>query len=191
MTFDFAAARNNMVESQVRTSDVTDYAIQDAMRLVERETLCPPGKLALAYADAEVPYAPGRALTRPREVAKLLQALQPRRGERALAIAAPYAALVLEAIGLTVDRLEDGDLGAPPAGQSWDVIICEGAVSSTPHAWVLALAEGGRLGLVERTGPVGKARLVVNGKAGLGAREVFDSTPPVLPEFALRPQFAF
>ncbi len=124
-------------------------------------------------------------------MAKLLQALQPRRGERALAIAAPYAALVLEAIGLTVDRLEDGDLGAPPAGQSWDVIICEGAVSSTPHAWVLALAEGGRLGLVERTGPVGKARLVVNGKAGLGAREGFDSTPPVLPEFALRPQFAF
>ncbi len=191
MTFDFAAARNNMVESQVRTSDVTDYAIQDAMRLVERERLCLPGKQALAYADAEPPYAPGRFLMRPREVAKLLQALQPRAGESALAIAAPYAAAVLESIGLTVERLDDGDLATPPAGRSYDVIICEGAVSAAPPTWIAALADGGRLGLVERNGPVGKARLVVNGATGLGARELFDSTPSVLPEFVAKPQFAF
>ncbi len=191
MTFDFAPARNNMVESQVRTSDVTDYGVQDAMRAVERETLCPPGKQSLAYADAEVPYAPGRALMRPREIAKLLQALRPRTGERALAIAAPYAAAVLEHIGLTVDRLDGNDLTKPPEGAPYDLIVCECAVAAIPPTWTSALADGGRLGVVERTGPVGKARLVVNGAGGLGARDVFDANTFVLPEFAAKPQFAF
>src|SRR5579862_957325 len=127
MTADFAAQRLNMVENQVRVADVTDYALQDAMRAAPRERLVPPAKAALAYADTEVEYAPGRWLMRPRDVAKLLHALRPRAGERALAIAAPYAAAVLEALGLAVAREEGSDLATPPAG-SFDVVVCEGAV---------------------------------------------------------------
>ncbi|MEI9964010.1 MAG: protein-L-isoaspartate O-methyltransferase [Caulobacteraceae bacterium] len=190
MTFDFAAARNNMVESQVRTSDVTDHAIQDAMRKVPREALCPPDRQALAYADVEVPYAPGRWLMRPRELAKLLQALRPRAGERALAIAAPYAAAVLEAMGLTVTQLSDGDL-SKPVGGDYDVILCEGAVSAVPPAWLAALGPGGRLAVVERAGAVGKARLYVKEADGLASREVFDATPPYLPGFEPKAAFAF
>jgi protein-L-isoaspartate(D-aspartate) O-methyltransferase len=190
MTFDFAAARQNMVDCQVRTADVTDPAIQDAMLATPRESLCPPGKAALAYADAEVPLGNGRWLMRPREVAKLLQALKPRAGERALAIAAPYAAVVLEAIGLKVDRLDGEDLLAA-APEVYDVVVCEGAVSAAPEAWLAALRPGGRLGVVERNGPVGKARLWLHGEAGLGAREVFDATPPILPGFERKPEFAF
>ena len=77
MTFDFRAARLTMVESQVRTADVTDLAITDAMRTAPREGLC-PDKAGLAYADAEIEYAPGLYLMRPREIGKLLQAVQPR-----------------------------------------------------------------------------------------------------------------
>ena len=168
MTFDFTSARNNMVDSQVRTSDVTDHDIQDAMRTVARELLLPPGKQALAYADVEVACGGGRWLMRPRDAAKLLQALRPRSGERALAIAAPYAAAVLEAMGLTVDRLDQGDLSAPP-GANYDVMICEGAVPAAPQAWIAALAEDGRLAVVERDGPVGKAKLYVRSGHGAGA----------------------
>src|SRR5579872_2174018 len=89
MSADYAAQRANMVESQVRVADVTDYAICDAMRAVAREALLAPERRYLAYADTEVQYAPGRWLLKPRDVAKLLQALRPRPGERALAIAAP------------------------------------------------------------------------------------------------------
>jgi hypothetical protein len=92
MSSDFAAARLNMVESQIRTADVTDLPLQDALRVVPRETLVPAGKGYLAYADADVEYAPGRWLLRPRDVGKLLQHLRPREGDKALAIAAPYAA---------------------------------------------------------------------------------------------------
>ncbi len=125
MSADFAAARLNMVESQVRPSDVTDHALQDAIRVVARESLLPAAKAFAAYADAEVEYAPGRWLMRPRDVTKLLQALGPRAGERALAIAAPYAAAVLDAMGVKVTRLDEGDLSVAPAG-AFDLIISEG-----------------------------------------------------------------
>jgi protein-L-isoaspartate(D-aspartate) O-methyltransferase len=190
MTFDFAAARQNMVDCQVRPADVTDLAIQDAMLAVARETLCPPGKTSLAYADVEIPCGEGRFLMRPRDVGKLLQALRPKTGEKALAIAAPYAAQVLEAMGLEVDRLDGENLLAAKTGL-YDVVICEGAVSAAPPAWLKALGEGGRLALVERDGPVGRARLYARTEQGIGARDVFDATPPVLPGFERKSQFAF
>src|SRR5580658_7959848 len=138
MSVDFAAQRAIMVESQVRVADVTDYAIQDAMRLVARETLLPAETAYLAYADTEVAYAPGRWLLKPRDVAKLIQALKPRAGERALAIAAPYAAAVLEAMGLTVTRLDEGDI--TQAQGHYDIVVCEGAVAKVPAPWCEALA---------------------------------------------------
>jgi protein-L-isoaspartate(D-aspartate) O-methyltransferase len=190
MPFDFAAARLNMVESQVRTADVTNPQIQDAMHAVEREALCPPDKISIAYADIEIPYGDGRWMMRPRDVGKVLMALNPRRGERALAIAAPYAAAVLERIGLQVSRVDGEDLTQVPAGL-FDVAVCEGAVDKAPDSWLQTLAPGGRLCVVERRGPVGKTRLYIRGESGIGSREVFDSAAPLLPQFLPRPSFAF
>ncbi|HEY8571064.1 protein-L-isoaspartate O-methyltransferase [Phenylobacterium sp.] len=187
---DPAAARLNMVESQVRTNDVTDVRLHDAMRALRREDFTPAGKAFLAYADAEVEYAPGRWLLKPRDVAKLLQAVRPMPGERALAIAAPYAAAVIETLGVAVTRLDGEDLTAVPAGE-FDVIVCEGAVARAPEAWQGALAMGGRLGVVERDGPVGKACIYVRAEDGVGRRELFDATPPVLAGFEAQHGFAF
>jgi len=190
MSSDFAAARLNMVESQIRTADVTDLPLQDALRVVPRETLVPAGKGYLAYADADVEYAPGRWLLRPREVGKLLQHLRPREGDKALAIAAPYAAAVLEKMGLEVTRLDGEDLTAV-SGSGYDVIICEGAVPRAPASWTKALAVGGRLGVVEREGPVGRAVIYVHAEDGVGRRAVFDATPPLMAGFTVEPGFAF
>lgn len=190
MSTDFAAARLNMVESQIRTADVTDLPLQDALRVVARETVVPPSKAYLAYADADIEYAPGRWLLRPREVGKLLQALKPREGEKALAIAAPYAAAVLEKMGLVVTRLEGDDLKTAPAG-TFDVIICEGAVAAAPKSWRDALAVGGRLGVVERTGPVGRAVIYLRAEDGVGRRLDFDASPPILAGFEVEPSFSF
>jgi protein-L-isoaspartate(D-aspartate) O-methyltransferase len=189
MSADFAAARGNMVDSQVRAQDVTNLAIQDAMRAIPRETLLPPERRFLAYADTEAQYAPGRWLLSPRDVSKLLQGLKPRAGERALAIAAPYAAAVLEAIGLHVTRLDEGDLKS--VSGLWDVIIVEGAVTKAHAAWTAALDVGGRLGVVERDGPVGRAMLYLRTEKALGVRPLFDSTPPILAGFEAERGFAF
>jgi protein-L-isoaspartate(D-aspartate) O-methyltransferase len=187
---DFAAARLNMVESQVRPSDVTDVRLHDAMRALRREDFLPPGKAHLAYADIAVEYAPGRSLLKPRDVAKLLQAVRPMPGERALAIAAPYAAAILEHLGLSVARLDEGDLSQAPDGP-FDVIVCEGAVGRAPPSWTGALALRGRLGVIERDGPVGKACIYLRAEDGVGRREVFDATPPVMAGFAVEHGFAF
>lgn len=185
---DFAAARLNMVESQVRTADVTDVRIHDAMRKLPRERFMPEAKAHLAYADIEVEYAPGRWLLKPRDVAKLVQALRPMPGEKALAISAPYAAAMIEELGLPVVRVEAGE--ALPDG-GFDVIVCEGAVARAPEAWTAALATNGRLGVVERDGPVGKACLYVRTEDGVGRRDLFDGFPPLLAGFEPRHGFAF
>ena len=205
MTFDFAQARVNMVENQVRTNDVTDLAVQDAMRAFPREILCAPGKQSLAYAEAPVAYAAGWFLMEPRDVAKLLQALAPKPHERAMAIAAPYAAALLALIGCEVSaRLPEGageivspvlaergvgvtagDLRALRTAGPFDLIVCEGGVDEIPSTWLDALAVGGRLAAVERKGPGGRARLVTRGDDGLLAkRDLFDSTPPQMAGFA-------
>jgi protein-L-isoaspartate(D-aspartate) O-methyltransferase len=187
---DLAAARLNMVESQVRTQDVTDVRIHDAMRTLPREQFVPAERSYLAYADIEVEYAPGRFLLKPRDVSKLLQELRPMPGERALAIAAPYAAAVVENLGLTVTRVDGADLSAVPPGE-FDMIIVEGAVARAPLAWLAALGSTGRLGLVERDGPVGKACLYMKADDGVGRRELFDATPPILAGFEAQHGFAF
>ena len=213
MTHEYGSARENMVENQVRTNDVTDLDIQDAMRAVARERFCAPGKAYLAYAESVVEYAPGWFLMEPRDVSKLLQAIRPKAGEKALAICAPYAAALLARMGLDVtSRLPEGeptraveaalaDMGVRTvagdvrsAGDEgpYDVIVCEGAVERPPQAWLDALAGGGRLAVVERMGPVGKARLYIRGDDGLLARrEVFDATPPIMQGFEAAPGFAF
>jgi protein-L-isoaspartate(D-aspartate) O-methyltransferase len=184
---DFAAARLNMVESQVRTADVTDVRLHDVMRELPRERFVPEGKGHLAYADIEVEYAPGRWLLKPRDVAKLVQAVRPMPGERALAISAPYAAALIEGLGVEVVQIDAAD--AP--GGEFDLVIAEGAVARAPEAWLRALAVGGRLGVVERAGMVGKGCVYVRAPDGIGRRELFDSFCPVLAGFEPHHGFAF
>ena len=208
---DFISARLNMVESQVRTNDVTDVDLVDAMRAIPRERFCPPGREHLAYAETEIEYAPGRWLLNPRDLGKLVFSVRPRPGERALAIAAPYAAAVLGRMGLEVTALEPaeddarvramlvgepvavvgGRLPEPPPG-AWDVIVAEGAVAAVPPAWIERLGPDGRLAAVERRGALGKAQLYVRaGEGSVARRSTFDATPPFIEGFQPAPTFQF
>ena len=206
---DYTSARLNMVESQVRTNDVTDATIHEAMRNLHRELYVLPTRAALAYADRFVEYAEGRWIMPPRDVAKLLHATRPQPGERALAIAAPYAAAVMARMGLRVTAMEDasadaharmalegegvevisGDLTGPEG--AWDLVVTEAALPSVPDAWLEAVAPEGRLAVVIRRGPVGKATVYTRAATAWSAREMFDSLPPWLPGFEPRPAFAF
>lgn len=207
---DMTAARKAMVDSQVRVNDVTDRALQAALLGVPREKFCAPGREFSAYAEVEVEIAAGRSLMEVREVAKLLQHAVPRDGERALAIAAPYAAAVLSRMGLKVTAQEADQavfdvvggaleeqhvqtVVAPldhPHGEGWDLIVSEGGVPVVPDAWLKALKPGGRALFVERDGRVGRAVMHVRGvDGGMSRRELFDAAPPVLD--VLRPVVAF
>lgn len=207
---DFAAARKVMVDSQVRVNDVTDRGLQAALLAVPRERFVPAERAFSAYAEVEPEIAAGRQLMLARDLSKLLMALAARPGETALAVAAPYAGAVLAQLGLNVTAQESeaavfevvgaplaeagvqtvvAPLNAPSAG-GYDIIICEGAVPGRPEAWLQALNVGGRMAVVERTGPVGKAVLYLRGEQGVSRRELFNAAPPVLAELAPEPVFA-
>ena len=63
--FDTATARRLMVEGQVRTADVTNGDLLDAMLTLPRERFLPPSLAPLAYLDSDIAIAKGRALLRP------------------------------------------------------------------------------------------------------------------------------
>ena len=75
----FRVARENMVKSQVQPTDVTDYAIIDAMLDIPRERFVPPAKRFAAYVDEDLDISaaargPGpRYLLEPSPFAKLVQ----------------------------------------------------------------------------------------------------------------------
>jgi protein-L-isoaspartate(D-aspartate) O-methyltransferase len=207
---DFAAARKVMVDSQVRVNDVTDRALQAALLAVPRERFVAADRAFSAYAEIEPEIAGDRRLMLARDLSKLLMALGAKEGERALCIAAPYAAATLARMGLNVTAQESdaavfevvgaalADEGvaaavAPlsePAGEGFDVIVSEAAVPGRPEAWLKALSVGGRLAVVERTGPAGKAVLYIRGEQGISRRELFNAAPPVLAELRPEPTFA-
>lgn len=78
---DFALQRKNMVESQVRPSDITDRRIMRAMLDIAREQFLPPSLRPVAYMDENVTIAGTvgrgsvRQLLAPRTLAKLVQLL--------------------------------------------------------------------------------------------------------------------
>ncbi|MFT3996902.1 MAG: protein-L-isoaspartate O-methyltransferase [Asticcacaulis sp.] len=208
---DYFAARQNMVESQVRVNDVTDPALQKAMRHIERERLVAPGQGFAAYGDVTPQIAPGRALMLPRDLAKLLHVLKPVAGQSVLAIGAPYAAAVLKHAGLDVTAQEaDGrvqtvvdpylkalgvklvsqDLKVPVAGE-YDIIITEGGVEEVPAEWFAALKLHGRLGVVVRKGALGTAKVFTRLQSGVSEAEAFNAAPDVLPGFAKSTAFVF
>lgn len=119
---DAAMQRKNMVESQVRPSDVTDRRIPRAMLSVPREQFVPPHLKSLAYIDNELVLTSGREPTRalmaPRTFAKLLQLADLAETDLVLDVgcATGYSAAVIASIAQTVVALEcDAGLAAAAA----------------------------------------------------------------------------
>ena len=108
----FATARQNMVDGQVRPSDVTDIRILDAMLAVPREAFVPEGKQALAYLDLDLDVsetgAAKRYLIQPAVLAKMLQAAEIKAGDRVLVVgcATGYAAAIVARLASEVTATE-------------------------------------------------------------------------------------
>ncbi len=208
---DFAAAREAMVENQLRPQGVTDDGVLRAMGAIEREKFLPRQTQPLAYADRSVAMGSGRFLSAPAVLGQLLTQMAPRPGQRALIVGAGtgYSAAVLKDIGLNVVALEsDRDLAVQarelgidvieePLKAGWkkaapyDQILIDGAVSDLPEPIVKQLADGGRLGtaIVDR----GVTRLVIGRAAGgaFGYVSIGDAGVPALPGFTRPRAFIF
>jgi protein-L-isoaspartate(D-aspartate) O-methyltransferase len=216
---DFAAARDCMVDSQVRPNKVTDPRILAAMRRIPREAFLPADRVARAYLDESVLLPGGRALLEPMVIARLLQAAAIVAGEPALVVGAGtgYGAALLAACGANVIALEDdpallaiakpalaawapgvqlvtGTLDAGwPAGAPYDLILVDGAAGYMPPAFAKQLrGRTGRLvGVLREGGSLAKAVLAEATHAGLRPQPLFDCAVPLIPALARAPGFVF
>lgn len=184
---DVAMKRKNMVESQVRTSDVTDRRITSAMQSVAREDFVPAALKELAYIDDPLTVAPGRSLMAPRTFARLLQLAGVNSGDKVLIVGglSGYSAVVMARLAGEVVVLEsDATLSAAakaaisaaglsmttavtgPLADGWaqsapyDVIFVEGGIAREPSALIAQLADDGRLVCVDQSGDVGRATVM-------------------------------
>ena len=215
---DTALQRKNMVESQVRPSDMTDRRIMGAMLALPRERFVPESLAALAYMDEALPVAPGRGLMAPRDFARLIQLAQIEPSERILDIGAlsGYSSAVLARLGNEIVALESdaaahdsalsilktlnignvravsGPLAAGwPAAAPYDVIVLEGAVETIPDALLVQLSPNGRIAGILRDGKVSRAFLLKKTPEGASRRTAFEASAPGLPGFEMAKGFAF
>lgn len=213
---DFAAMRQAMVASQLRTAAVSDPRVVAAMAEVPRERFLPARLAALAYCDTALDLGQGRAANTPLATGRLLVAAALRPADRVLLIGAAggYTAAVCAALGTEVVAVEsqpalaqhaaaalqgvreatlvEGPLEhGHPDGAPYDVLIVDGAVEELSMTLVSQLAEGGRIatGVIER----GVSRLASGTRTGAGfALQPFadiDAVP--LPGFARARVFSF
>jgi protein-L-isoaspartate(D-aspartate) O-methyltransferase len=217
---DYADARFNMVENQIRTNKVHDLQVAGAISSTPREAFLPKAMRGFAYVDEDVSLGGGRYLIEPLVLARLLQAASILPGDVVLAIgdATGWASAVLAKLASTVVTQESdaelagrasqalsdqgidnvafvsGDLAAGyPAQAPYDVIIFLGAVDEIPAGLYRQLSDGGRLAAVVDASGKGAGKVVQVVRVGdtFGRRPLFDGATPYLPGMAPKPGFVF
>jgi protein-L-isoaspartate(D-aspartate) O-methyltransferase len=216
---DFAAARLNMVDSQLRTNKVADEALLDAFLKVPRERFVPVVFHDAAYFDDNLPLGNGRALLEPMILARLLNEARIGAADKVLDIgsATGYGTAIIARLAASVVGVEeDADLARQArarlaelgvlhativdgpmaqghaAGAPYDVIVIEGAVAAVPDIVADQLAEGGRLVTVVKIGAgMGRATVMNRVQGTLSRRPLCDASAPLLPGFTPAPSFVF
>jgi protein-L-isoaspartate(D-aspartate) O-methyltransferase len=217
----FSTARQKMVDGQVRTSDVTDSRILDAMMDVPREAFVPQAIQPLAYLDLDLDVGGGgtpRYLLKAALTAKLLQAAEIKSTDHVLVVgvASGYVAALAGKIAARVTATEsDSTLASKaaatlaelrlsnvtvrpaasadgePDSAPFDVIVLNGATEIAPERLFSQLAEGGRLVGVFAAARPSRAMVVTHSHGDFGHRILFDAAAPVLPGLERRPEFVF
>lgn len=187
---DFANMRRAMVDSQLRTSGVTDAWVLAAMGDMPRENFVPETARATAYMDRSIALADGKVLNPPAATALMLQAAEVTAGDNVLLVGAKdgYVAHLLVQRTARVTAIENIDV---LKSSDFSLIFVDGAVEELPDALVATAKENARVvtGLVERGVTSLALGIVRNGKVAL--RRFADSEIAILADFARKPEFVF
>ncbi len=187
---DFDNMRRAMVDSQLRTSGVTDAWVLAAMGSVPRENFVPESMREIAYMDRSIALAGGNVLNPPVAAALMLQAadIGPTDNVLLVGTARGYVHSLLS------ERTEQvtvkADIDVLPAN-TFSVIFIDGAAEELPERLIAAAQDGARIvtGLVERGVTSLALGIVRGGKVAM--RHFADSEIAPLPQFARKPEFVF
>ena len=213
---DFQQRRTMMVDTQVRTNDVTRYPVIAAMLDIPREEFVPDSRRDVAYVGDNIDLGGGRVLLEPRTLAKMLDALDIQPTELMLDVGSAYgySAAVAGRMAQAVVALEEnpdmaaaaparlaaagadnvaavqGELAAGyPSQAPYDIIMISGGAERLPDALAAQLAEGGRIIALFREGALGLVRLGFKREGRIDWRLAFHAAAPVLPGFARQAEF--
>jgi protein-L-isoaspartate(D-aspartate) O-methyltransferase len=107
-SFDFARARHDMVERQLRRRGIRDRKVLEAMGTLPRELFLPEHMRLFAYADEALAIGFGQTMSQPYMIALMAQELDLRGAERVLEVGAGsgYHAAVLSRLASEVITIE-------------------------------------------------------------------------------------
>ena len=189
----FEDMRRAMVDSQLRTSGVTDAWVIAAMGGLPRENFVPTAHRSTAYMDRSIALADGSVLNPAVSTALMLQAAEVSPDDNVLLVgpSGGYVAALLRERVAKLACVEAADLQDASASAPYSLLIVDGAVEEVPEALLAMAADGARLvtGLAEGAVTRLAKGYVRDHKVAL--KPFIDSEIAVLPAFARKPEFVF
>jgi protein-L-isoaspartate(D-aspartate) O-methyltransferase len=200
---DFEQARNNMVEQQIRTWEVLDQNVLDAISAIARDEFVPGAYRNLAYSDTSIPLGYGESMMTPKLEGRIVQSLNLTSNDRILEIGTGSGYLTallahcggqvvsievlaglhdsaktrLESRAITNISLEQGDgLAGWKSAEPYEAIVLTGSVASPPLDIERQLTIGGRLFMVVGEAPAMEAILLTRvGENEFSSESLFET----------------
>lgn len=219
MTQNHDNAHFNMLEQQIRPSEVLAPKVYTAIDSIDRSYFFDEALSGLAHADAELPIGFGQMMLPPVLQARMLQALDIKPTESVLEIGTGngYFTALLAQLAKHVttveiiaelsqqaqQRLDDLSISnvefavadasiAFTMPDRMDLIVITAACVEIPESYLHALTIGGRLFAVVGQGKVMKAQLVTRvAERDWQTLDVFETTIPAMINGEPKPQFEF
>jgi len=215
---DIEAARQQMVDQQVRAWDVLDPRVLETLQRVPRERFVPEAFRALAFADAPIPLAEGQSMLPPKLDGRILQACEVNAGDTVIDVGtgSGFLAACLASLGGRVESLEirpalasaaaaalraTGFLGVSVRtadATSWepaapvDVVVLGASLPAYDERYQRWLKPGGRLFVAVGTSAPMSARLITRLADGEFARtDLFETMIDPLTNARRPSQFVF
>lgn len=219
MSANLEQARANMVEQQVRTWEVLDPEVLDALREVPREDFVPSRYRRLAFSDLRIPLDHGQVMMKPIEEGRMLQSLLVEPDQRILEIGtgSGFTAACLAHLGasvlsidvheelvesartrlsrLGVDRVEvvcADALGDFDPQESFAAVVVTASAVEVPETFFEWVRPGGRLFAVRGHSPAMEAVCMTRiAPDRWHSESLFDTDLPRLVGAEDRPVFEF
>ena len=218
MNLDFQTAREQMISQQLRTWNVLDEQVLDAVRSVARENFVPAAYRNLAFADTNLPLTHGQVMLAPKLEARILQAMNIKASDLVLVVGASTGYLAACAAqlaakvritevnpdlaeqarrniqGITCNNVyvDEVDARQLQLNNAYDVIIVNGSLPGHDASLEQALKTGGRLFVVVGTGSVMEAIRITRSNEQSWQREyLFETELPPLSHAAPPQKFVF
>jgi protein-L-isoaspartate(D-aspartate) O-methyltransferase len=200
-------ARFNMIEQQIRPTNVSAPEVLALLETVKRENFFPQEQKSLAFFDTNLPLVSGILSLTPKLEARIVQEVAAKKTDTVLVVGADsgyLAALlahqarhvtVMEAVaevknlaqeniaknGITNVDVQWGDALKNSNFATFDVIVVTGSLESVPQNLQEQLNVGGRLFIVCGKAPVMTAQLVSReSELFFNTKQLFETSVPAL-----------